>query len=113
MRLMTLLLLLPVVLSLAVLGAHFFRAGNALAVAAAGIVLLVIAIPRRWAARVVQVALVAGSVEWLRTLVRLARERADAGRPAGRLIAILGCVALVTALSALLFRAPALRRRYR
>jgi hypothetical protein len=109
----TVLLLLPVVLSLAVLGAHFFRAGSTAGVAAAVLLLLLVAVPRRWGARVVQIALLAGAVEWVRTLVRLARERAAAGQPAARLVVILGGVALVTALSALLYMTPTLRRRYR
>jgi asparagine N-glycosylation enzyme membrane subunit Stt3 len=108
----TALLLTPVVLSLLVLGAHFFRAGNVIMVAAVFVVLGLLAVPRRWAARMIQAALLLGAVEWIRTLVELYRQRAQLGQPAMRLCIILGGVALVTALSAMVFRTVRLRARY-
>ncbi len=53
-----------------------------------------------------QVALLLGALEWLRTLTLLVRFRTDLGTPWARLALILGAVALGTALSALVFRAP-------
>ncbi len=73
--------LLPVVLSLLVLGAHFLRAGNLVLIAAALVLLALLAVRRPWAARVVQVALVLGALEWMRTLVQLASFRAQTGQP--------------------------------
>ena len=110
---MTALQLLPVVLSLLVLGAHFFRAGSLIMVAAVLIVLGMLALRRRWAARVVQVALLLGAVEWVLTLTALYQERVAAGRPALRMSLILGGVAVLTALAALMFRTARLRNRYR
>jgi len=109
---MTVLLLAPVVLSLVLLAAHFLRAGQHVLVllALAGIPLL--AIRRRWAMRVVQAGLVLGAIEWVRTLLVLARRRLALGEPWGRLAVILGAVALLTALSALLFQTRRLRNRY-
>lgn len=104
--------LLPVVLSLLVLGAHFLRAGNIAMVAAVLVVLGLLGVRRRWAARVVQAALLLGAVEWVRTLVDLVALRTQAGQPVLRLVLILGGVALVTGLSALVFRAAGLRSRY-
>ena len=108
---MTALQLLPVVLSLIVLGAHFLRAGSPILVLIV-LVLALLGVRRTWAARVVQVTLVLGAIEWCRTLSSLVVERAHTGQPVGRLIAILGSVALVTLLSALLFRTRTLRRVY-
>lgn len=105
--------LVPVVLSLLVLAAHFLREGNLflviICVALAGLV----AVPRRWAARTLQGALVLGAVEWLRTVVALHRIRVAEGLPATRMVIILVAVAAVTGLSALVFRARRARARFR
>src|SRR5262249_29459532 len=109
---MTGLMLVPVVLSLVVLGAHFLRSGSYLVV---GVVLLLIAllgVRRRFTPPVVRIALLLGTLEWVRTLWRLASDRMQEGRPYLRLVAILGGVALLTGLSALLFRTARLRGWY-
>ena len=74
--------LLPVVLSLLVLAAHFLRAGNGIMVVLVLGLLGLLAVPRAWAARTVQIALQLGAVEWLWTL-RPAGERTRPG-PASR-----------------------------
>jgi phosphate/sulfate permease len=102
-----------VALSLLVLGAHFLRAGNPGLLLVVLVLLAFLAVPRHWAARTVQVALLLGALEWLRTLVQRAGERMTFGQPYARLVVILGAVAAVTALSALAFRAAAVRRRFR
>ena len=106
------LLLLPAILSLLVLGAHFMRAGNSLMVAVILAVLGLLAVRRRWAATVAQVTLLLGAAEWVRTMFRLMILRTQAGQPMSRLALILGFVALGTALSALVFRSARLRSRY-
>ena len=110
---MTVLWLVPVALSLLVLGAHFLRAGDPVLLLVVLVLLAFLAVPRRWAARTVQVALLLGTLEWLRTLVQRGSERITFGQPYGRLVIILGAVAAVTALSALVFRSAAVRRRFR
>jgi hypothetical protein len=109
---MNALLLLPAILSLLVLGAHFMRAGNSLMVAVILAVLGLLAVRRRWAATVAQVTLLLGAAEWVRTMLHLMVLRTQAGQPMSRLALILGFVALVTALSALVFRSARLRSRY-
>jgi hypothetical protein len=104
--------LAPVVLSLILLGAHFMRAGNLLMVVLVLVLLPLLGVRRRWVARLVQAALVLGAAEWIRTLIRLVAWRSEAGQPVSRLVAILGSVALLTALSALVFRSGRLRRWY-
>ncbi len=104
---------LPVVISLLLLGAHFFRAGS---VWLAGIFLampVLLAIKARWVARLLQIVLVIGALEWVRTLIVFATERAAAGQSWTRLAVILGVVALLTLVSATVFQGAALSRRYR
>lgn len=105
--------LLPVVLSLLVLAAHFLRAGNLLLVILVLGLLVLLGVRRAWAARTVQIALLVGALEWIWTLTRLVNARAQAGEPALRMAIILGGVALVTGMSALLFQTERLRRRFR
>jgi hypothetical protein len=104
--------LLPVILSLLLLGAHFSRAGLALPMLASLALLVVLAIPRAWAARLVQVALVLGTVEWLRTVYVLVRVRQAMGEPWTRAAIIIGAVAVFTACSWLVFQSAAVRRRF-
>ena len=109
---MIVLQLIPVVLSLLILGAHFLRAGNLVLVALVLALLGLLSVRRRWAARVIQAALMLGAVEWVRTAVELAAWRSQAGQPALRLVVILGTVALLTALSGLVFRLARVRSWY-
>jgi hypothetical protein len=102
----------PVVLSLLILGAHFLRAGNLILVALVLALLGLLPVRRRWAARVIQAALMLGAVVWVRTAVELAALRTQAGQPALRLVLILGAVAVLTALSGLVFRLARVRSWY-
>jgi predicted secreted protein len=106
-------LLITAPIALVVLAAHFWRGGDfALALAALALVALLF-VRRPWAARIVQIALALGALEWLRTLAALVAERHAAGVPFVRLALILGAVAIVTALCALAFQTRAMRARYR
>jgi asparagine N-glycosylation enzyme membrane subunit Stt3 len=105
-------LLLPMLACL-LLAAHFYRAGW-LPLAVVSVLLpLLLAVPRAWAARAMQLALAIGAIEWLRTLAEFTAVRISMGQPYGRLVAILLAVALFTAASALVFRSARLRARYR
>ena len=104
--------LLPVVLSLIVLGAHFFRAGSWSMAAVVLVLLGMLRVRRAWVARLVQLTLVLGAAEWVRTLVAIADERMQTGHPVIRMSIILGAVALLTALSALVFHTARVRKRY-
>lgn len=103
----------PIVLSLTVLGAHFLRSGSDVGVAATVALIGLLFIRRAWVARLVQVALVLGAVEWLRTLLALAQWRAAQGESLTRMIVILGCVVAVTFFSALLFQSKTMKSIYR
>lgn len=105
-------LVLPA-LSALILAAHFLRAGQPAGVVASLALLGLIAIPRRWAARAAQAALLLGAAEWTRTLVALVGERREAHAPFARLTVILAVVAAGTAGSALVFESRRPRERYR
>ena len=105
--------LLAPVLSFLVLAAHFLRAGQMVLVAATLVFLVLLAVPRAWAARAAQAALALGALEWVRTIVMLIGLRVRMDLPYGRMALILGLVALLTFLSSLVFRSRRLRRYYR
>ena len=101
--------LIPVIVSAVLLAAHFSRAGSsALSLAALALPFLLL-VREPWAARMVQLALILGGLEWLRAAWGYVRQRMEIGEPWGRLVVILGVVALFTWASALVFRSPRLR----
>lgn len=105
--------LILVVLCLLLLGAHFLRDGALTLVVLAVVVLPALLVVRKpWAARLVQLALLLGTLEWIRTLVQLVNARIEAGQPFTRLAIIVGVVAAVTLLSALAFQFGSLGRAY-
>ena len=104
---------MPIVLSLLVLAAHFLRGGSlGIAVLVLGLLGLLF-VRRTWVARLLQVVLVLGALEWTRTLVVLAMRRSEQGEPFARMALILGVVVAVTVMSALLFETRRMRRLYR
>ena len=107
---MTALLYIPIVLSLVALGAHFLRFGNEPGVIAAIVLLGLLFLRRAWVARLVQVALVLGTIEWLWTMYTLVQIRTVQSVPATRMVLILGGVAFG---SALLFQTMRLKRAYK
>jgi hypothetical protein len=110
---MNLLRLLPVVLSFLLLSAHFYRAGLWPPVALCLAAPLLLLLRKPWVPRLFQALLAIGALEWLRTLYVFAGMRIAYQQPWTRLAIILAAVALLTALSGLVFRSEALRRFYR
>ena len=108
----TTVLLLPAVLALALLAAHFYRAGLVPLVPTCigATALLFVRLP--WVRYLAIGSLLLASAEWIRTLVVLVGERAAAEEPWLLLAAILGGVAAFTLLAALPFGSAALRRWY-
>ena len=104
--------LIPVILSFLLLGAHFYRAGLVPAAVLCIAVLFLLFLRKSWVPRLFQALLVLGALEWLRTLYFLAAMRIAWGEPWTRLAVILGTVALLTALSGLVFKNSSLRARY-
>jgi len=105
-------LLLPA-LALVLLAAHFFRADWLSLTVLCLALLPLLAVPRPWAARTLQAALVLGAVEWLRTLAAFAAARVAVGQPYLRLVLILGVVAALTLLAAAVFQHRSARARFR
>jgi len=109
---MKILLYTPIVLSLLVLGAHFLRYGSEVGVAASLVLIGLLFLRRPWVARLMQVALVLGALEWIHTLYELMQMRSAQGMPVTRMAIILGAVASVAAGSALLFQTKTMKRVY-
>ncbi len=107
------LLFLPILLSLAMFAAHFLRYGNFLLVAAILGLAALLLVRRPWVARLTQFVLAVAAVEWLRTLAMLVQARAAVGEPYLRLAIILGVVAALAMVAALLFQTKALKAIYR
>ena len=96
-------------IALLLLAAHFFRAGLIPLTALCVVLVALLFIRTIWAVRSLQVALALGTLEWLRTAWVFAAARAAQGQPYGRLLAILGTVAALTAVAALLLTRQAVR----
>ena len=109
---MRVLLYIPIVLSLVVLAAHFLRYGSSIGVFAALLLIGLLFLRQPWVPRVMQVVLVLGTIEWLRTMYEIAHMRSLHGQPYGRMLVILGIVAAVTLCSALLFQSATLKKIY-
>ncbi len=103
----------PVVISFALLAAHFLRASQLALVVLCVALALLLAIPRRWAARAIQAALVAGAIEWMLTLVLIVQQRMAGGLPYLRTMLILAGVIVFTLACVFTFLLPAMRMRYR
>ena len=110
---MDLVKLVPVVFSLLLLSAHFFRAGWLPLVIFYLSLIGLLFVKRRWIARLIQFFLILGSIEWIRTLMVYVTARQAMGQPWTRLVLILGAVALFTALSSLVFQSRTLKVRYK
>lgn len=108
----TFLYLLPPALSSLTLGAHFLRRGELLPTALCVVLFGVLFTRRRWAPRVVQAAMALAMLIWVRTIVALIPVRRAAGEPWQRMAVILGAVAFVALIGALVFESPTLRRRF-
>ena len=104
--------LLPVILSILLLAAHFFRAGENIYVYVLVALLPLLALKKFWVPWVIQVALILGAIEWLLTLMFVAQMRIEFDMPWTRMAIIMGAVAMFTAFSSLVFRGKALRKRY-
>jgi len=91
---------IPAVLALLLLAAHFYRAAAIVPAVACVAAVALVFVKRPWAVSVLRWGLAAGTVVWLVTAWRIARDRIDAGMPYLRMLAILGAVAVFTAVAA-------------
>ena len=109
---MNFLRLLPVMISFVLLAAHFMRAGQTIITAVILLILLLLFVKKYWVPWVMQIVLVFGAIEWIRTLLFVAQMRIEFDMPWTRMAIILGAVALFTLVSGLVFRGKALKQRF-
>jgi hypothetical protein len=109
---MVVLSLLLVILSFLLLGAHFLHHGSTTLVGLCLVAPLLLLIRKPWVARLIQVLLVLGALEWLWTMAQIIERRQAAGDAWVRVAIILGGVILWTLGSTLVFFTPRLSRRY-
>lgn len=103
----------PLLFAALFLAAHFLRVGNLVAVALSLALLALLTVRRPWAATVLQLGLVVGTLKWARTAFVLIQARREMGEPFLRLGAILGGVAVATALCLFVFRWRRVRQHFR
>ena len=105
--------LLPVFISFLLLAAHLlFHTGQYVYAIIPLLFLIPLMFRKTWVPWLVQLALLLGTIEWLRTLISEVLQRTASGESWMRYTIILGGVALFTALSGLVFRSKGLRKRY-
>jgi len=109
---MTALRLAPIILSSVLLAAHWLRGGHLFLALATLAVPLLLRVRRPWIPLLVQALLIIGALEWVRTLMVLARQRTLDGEPWLRMAVILGAVALLTILSAVGLLGDRVQERY-
>ena len=105
--------LIPVIVSILLLAAHFLRDGYITVVVALVAALALLFVRRPWVSQFFQIGLILGGLEWLRTLLNLIKERQLSGQSWTRMALILGAVILFTAGSAFVFQMASLRQHYR
>jgi len=109
----TFLRLLPIVFSMLLLTAHFYRAGQVILASGSLLSLGLLLLRKPKTVWLMQCLLVAGSAEWLRTAAQFIEERQALGLPWLRLAIILVLVSLFTLVSGLVFRTASLSERYK
>ena len=105
--------LIPVILSYGLLTAHFSRTNLFPLVIVSLILPFLLLIRKAWVARGIQIGLLLGAAEWIRSMFGYIEVRKAIGDDWGRLAIILVSVAILTACSGLVFRGKSLRIRYK
>ena len=104
---------IPIVFSFILLAAHFSRADlNILAILTI-ILPFLLFIKKAWVARVIQIALLFGAVEWIRVLFEYVEIRKQIEQDWIKLAVILSVVSLFMIFSALIFQNKAMKRLYK
>lgn len=111
-RLVVFVQLLPAIVSLLVLGAHFLRSGSIILFFLTVALTFGLFIREPFMARVTQVALILATIEWGRYAIVFVSARMEAGQPWQRLAIIIGVVGLVSFASIFVFRTQAIKSMY-
>lgn len=104
--------LIPALLSLLILAAHFYRAEIFWLAVFMILVIFLIFVKANWVPPVMQIILILGTLEWVRTAFVLIYQRQELGQPWLRMTIILAAVALLTFISFLIFRSKTIIARY-
>lgn len=104
--------LIPIGVSIFLQAAHWSRRGMDLLAITILLVLVFFFFKKRWMLNVTGILLLAGSLEWCHTAIKLAQLRVRLGLPFLRLVLILAAVALFTGWTAYLSRSRKLRERF-
>lgn len=112
LNIMNILRLLPVILAFGLLAAHFSRANMPPAVVVSLIIPFLLLIRKPWIAKSIQILLLLGALEWIRSMFGYIQVRKEIGEDWGRLAIILVTVAVLTACAGLVFRGKSLKKRY-
>jgi hypothetical protein len=100
------------VLAAALLGAHFYRAGDYVLAGLALAAPLLFVHRRRWTLILLQAMAYGAAATWIATAIRLVQFRQQIGEPWTTAAVILGAVALFTLAAGLLLNSRAIARRY-
>lgn len=103
----------PIALSFLLLAAHFSRADLQLFMILSLLIPFILFIKKPWAARLIQICLIIGAVEWIRTILNLINVRTSLNEDWSRMAIILGVVALFTLLSAFIIQTKAMKKIYK
>ena len=98
--------------ALLLLGAHFLRSGSVILASVFALMPLLLMVRRRFALRVVQIALAAGVPIWIHTALVLTWMRLQIGAPWLRMLLILSAVTLFTGLCVWLLNTEPVKRRF-
>ena len=109
---LTFIQLLPVLFSMLLLAAHFLRADIIPLVILFLLLPIGLFIRKTVIARIFQIILILGSIEWIRTTFLLVAIREQEGQPWTKLVVILASVAFFTFASLFVFFLKTLRTRY-
>jgi len=104
--------LIPAVLSLLLLGAHFLRANQLALTAICAIAIILLLIKRAWVIALQQIILFIGSGIWISVTYQIWVQRGLLGEPRLRMALILGGVAVFTLISALILQSPVVQKRF-
>ena len=99
--------LIPAILSISVLSAHFFRAQSIIPTLVSLSLLPLVFYNGTWSRNLVRICLAIGSIEWLRTMLVLVMQREAMGLPWVRMAMILLAVVCFTMTSAFLLKPQA------
>ena len=110
---MRVLKLIPVILSFLLLAAHFSRADIVPLMIVSTLMPFLLFIKQRYVARILQVSLIIGAAEWVRTIVLIVETREASGQDWTRMAIILGTVSLFTLSSALIFQTRSIKALYK